>query len=100
MHNVRFRIFLIFLITLLLLPFFHISLAQINKEVFEVSYFVDPSRQLLIDKVGNQDSLFKPWKSHVPDEIKRIPGNIWIKVILNEPTKDYVYELNSNFLYC
>ena len=60
----------------------------------EVKYFVDPSRQLTIEQVGEQESLFFfSWGKDIPTGLQGNPGNIWVRISANLQKEDLIYEL-------
>jgi PAS domain S-box-containing protein len=65
----------------------------------EVKYFVDPSRQLTIEQVGEQESLFLSWGKDIPTGLQGNPGNIWVRISANLQKEDLIYELKSTFLF-
>ncbi len=65
----------------------------------EVKYFVDPSRQLTIEQVGGQETLFLSWGKDIPTGLQGNPGNIWVRISSNLQKEDLIYELKSTFLF-
>ncbi|MAA91772.1 MAG: hypothetical protein CL914_16490 [Deltaproteobacteria bacterium] len=65
----------------------------------EVKYFVDPSRQLTIEQVGGQETLFLSWGKDIPTGLQGNPGNIWVRISANLQKEDLIYELKSTFLF-
>ena len=65
----------------------------------EVKYFVDPSRQLTIEQVGEQESLFLSWGKDIPTDIQGNTGNIWLRISSKLQKEDLIYELKSTFLF-
>ena len=65
----------------------------------EVKYFVDPSRQLTIEQVGGQETLFLSWGKDIPTGLQGNPGNIWVRISANLQKEDLIYELKSNLLF-
>ena len=77
---------------------------QTNKAESEVilpegKYFVDPSRQLTIEQVGEQESLFFSWGKDIPTDIQGNTGNIWLRISSKLQKEDLIYELKSTFLF-